>query len=54
MSPRAFVQRPYRWIKNVAAIADGAGTVRPRPPNFAFVSTRRIRGLPKEGRCTST
>ncbi|WP_420881326.1 long-chain-fatty-acid--AMP ligase FadD32 [Rhodococcus sp. (in: high G+C Gram-positive bacteria)] len=47
MSPRAFVQRPYRWIKELAAIADGAGTYA-AAPNFAFEHAA-IRGLPKEG-----
>lgn len=47
MSPRAFVQRPYRWIKELAAISDGAGTYA-AAPNFAFEHAA-VRGLPKEG-----
>ncbi|QBJ96694.1 fatty-acid--CoA ligase [Rhodococcus sp. ABRD24] len=47
MSPRAFVQRPYRWIKELAAVTDGAGTFA-AAPNFAFEHAA-VRGLPKEG-----
>ncbi|MFC9786892.1 long-chain-fatty-acid--AMP ligase FadD32 [Rhodococcus sp. NPDC127528] len=47
MSPRAFVQRPYRWIKELAAITDGAGTFA-AAPNFAFEHAA-ARGLPKDG-----
>lgn len=47
MSPRAFVQRPYRWIKELAAISDGAGTFA-AAPNFAFEHAA-ARGLPKDG-----
>ncbi|WP_027501977.1 long-chain-fatty-acid--AMP ligase FadD32 [Rhodococcus sp. UNC363MFTsu5.1] len=47
MSPRAFVQRPYRWIRELAAVADGAGTFA-AAPNFAFEHAA-ARGLPKEG-----
>ncbi|WP_415639012.1 AMP-binding protein, partial [Prescottella defluvii] len=47
MSPRAFVARPYRWIKELAAIADGAGTYA-AAPNFAFEHAA-VRGLPKDG-----
>lgn len=47
MSPRAFVQRPYRWIKELAAISDGAGTYA-AAPNFAFEHAA-VRGLPKDG-----
>ncbi|GGC64806.1 AMP-binding protein [Hoyosella rhizosphaerae] len=47
MSPRAFVQRPYRWIKELAAESDGAGTFA-AAPNFAFEHAA-LRGLPKEG-----
>ncbi|MCJ0904364.1 long-chain-fatty-acid--AMP ligase FadD32 [Rhodococcus sp. ARC_M6] len=47
MSPRAFVQRPYRWIKELAAAKDGAGTFA-AAPNFAFEHAA-ARGLPKDG-----
>lgn len=47
MSPRAFVARPYRWIKELAAVSDGAGTFA-AAPNFAFEHAA-TRGLPKEG-----
>ncbi|QCQ93193.1 long-chain-fatty-acid--AMP ligase FadD32 [Rhodococcus sp. SGAir0479] len=47
MSPRAFVQRPYRWIKELAAVSDGAGTYA-AAPNFAFEHAA-VRGLPKDG-----
>lgn len=47
MSPRAFVQRPYRWIKELAAVSDGAGTFA-AAPNFAFEHAA-ARGLPKDG-----
>ncbi|MGU3437323.1 long-chain-fatty-acid--AMP ligase FadD32 [Actinomycetes bacterium M1A6_2h] len=47
MSPRAFVQRPYRWIKELAAVSDGAGTFA-AAPNFAFEHAAQ-RGLPKNG-----
>ncbi|MFD4293689.1 long-chain-fatty-acid--AMP ligase FadD32 [Rhodococcus sp. NPDC058505] len=47
MSPRAFVARPYRWIKELAAVADGAGTFA-AAPNFAFEHAA-ARGLPKSG-----
>ncbi|GAA4484224.1 long-chain-fatty-acid--AMP ligase FadD32 [Rhodococcus olei] len=47
MSPRAFVQRPYRWIKELAAVSDGAGTFA-AAPNFAFEHAA-ARGLPKSG-----
>ncbi|MDH6282194.1 long-chain-fatty-acid--AMP ligase FadD32 [Prescottella agglutinans] len=47
MSPRAFVARPHRWIKELAAVADGAGTYA-AAPNFAFEHAA-VRGLPKEG-----
>ncbi|NLU84785.1 long-chain-fatty-acid--AMP ligase FadD32 [Rhodococcus sp. HNM0569] len=47
MSPRAFVQRPYRWIKELAAVSDGAGTFA-AAPNFAFEHAA-ARGLPKAG-----
>ncbi|MDG3010441.1 AMP-binding protein [Rhodococcus sp. D2-41] len=47
MSPRAFVARPYRWIKELAAVSDGAGTFA-AAPNFAFEHAA-ARGLPKAG-----
>lgn len=47
MSPRAFVQRPYRWIKELAAESDGEGTFA-AAPNFAFEHAA-LRGLPKDG-----
>ncbi|MGG7100911.1 long-chain-fatty-acid--AMP ligase FadD32 [Rhodococcus sp. 24CO] len=47
MSPRAFVQRPNRWIKELAAASDGAGTFA-AAPNFAFEHAA-ARGLPKDG-----
>lgn len=47
MSPRAFVQRPWRWIKELAAVSDGAGTFA-AAPNFAFEHAAQ-RGLPKDG-----
>ncbi|ATL66089.1 long-chain-fatty-acid--AMP ligase FadD32 [Nocardia terpenica] len=47
MSPSAFVRRPYRWIKELAAASDGAGTYA-AAPNFAFEHAA-ARGLPKAG-----
>ncbi|GAA5047250.1 long-chain-fatty-acid--AMP ligase FadD32 [Nocardia callitridis] len=47
MSPSAFVRRPYRWIKELAANSDGAGTFA-AAPNFAFEHAA-ARGLPKNG-----
>lgn len=47
MSPSAFVRRPYRWIKELAAISDGAGTFA-AAPNFAFEHAA-ARGLPRNG-----
>ncbi|MGW4768773.1 long-chain-fatty-acid--AMP ligase FadD32 [Nocardia sp. NPDC004278] len=47
MSPSAFVRRPYRWIKELAAHNDGAGTFA-AAPNFAFEHAA-ARGLPKSG-----
>ncbi|AFR46879.1 MULTISPECIES: long-chain-fatty-acid--AMP ligase FadD32 [Gordonia] len=47
MSPQAFVRRPGRWIKELAAAADGAETFA-AAPNFAFEHAA-ARGLPKEG-----
>ncbi|MFT3898692.1 MAG: long-chain-fatty-acid--AMP ligase FadD32 [Gordonia sp. (in: high G+C Gram-positive bacteria)] len=47
MSPAAFVRRPSRWIKELAAHSDGAGTFS-AAPNFAFEHAA-ARGLPKDG-----
>ncbi|MEV3962912.1 long-chain-fatty-acid--AMP ligase FadD32 [Nocardia sp. NPDC050193] len=47
MSPASFVRRPYRWIKELAAASDGAGTFA-AAPNFAFEHAA-VRGLPKSG-----
>ncbi|HLS75345.1 MAG TPA: long-chain-fatty-acid--AMP ligase FadD32 [Nocardia sp.] len=47
MSPSAFVRRPYRWIKELAAVSDGAGTFA-AAPNFAFEHAA-ARGLPRNG-----
>lgn len=47
MSPSAFVRRPSRWINELAAVADGAGTFA-AAPNFAFEHAA-ARGLPKQG-----
>lgn len=47
MSPAAFVRRPGRWIKELAAESDGAETFA-AAPNFAFEHAA-ARGLPKEG-----
>lgn len=47
MSPASFVRRPYRWIKELAAASDGAGTFA-AAPNFAFEHAA-VRGLPKHG-----
>ncbi|WP_238420861.1 long-chain-fatty-acid--AMP ligase FadD32 [Gordonia sp. 'Campus'] len=47
MSPQAFVRRPGRWIRELAAAADGAETFA-AAPNFAFEHAA-ARGLPKEG-----
>ncbi|WSJ17470.1 long-chain-fatty-acid--AMP ligase FadD32 [Nocardia sp. NBC_01327] len=47
MSPSAFVRRPYRWIKELAAQADGA-EIFAAAPNFAFEHAA-ARGLPKPG-----
>src|SRR5699024_3422917 len=47
MSPRAFVQRPGRWIRELAASGDGAPTFA-AAPNFAFEHAA-VRGLPKDG-----
>lgn len=47
MSPRAFVQRPGRWVNQLGAMSDGDG-VFAAAPNFAFEHAAR-RGLPREG-----
>lgn len=47
MSPRAFVQRPGRWVSQLGAASGGDG-VFAAAPNFAFEHAAR-RGLPKEG-----
>nr|WP_307817783.1 long-chain-fatty-acid--AMP ligase FadD32 [Nocardia acididurans] len=47
MSPSAFVRRPYRWIKELAAQEDGA-EIFAAAPNFAFEHAA-VRGLPKPG-----
>lgn len=47
MSPSAFVRRPYRWIHELAAVTDGAGTFA-AAPNFAFEHAA-TRGLPRAG-----
>lgn len=47
MSPRAFVQRPGRWIRELAAGDDGAPTFA-AAPNFAFEHAA-ARGLPRGG-----
>ena len=47
MWPSAFVRRPCRWIKELAAVSDGAGTFA-AAPNFAFEHAA-ARGLPKKG-----
>lgn len=50
MSPRAFVQRPGRWVKQLAEMAaeEGVDGVFAAAPNFAFEHAAR-RGLPREG-----
>ncbi|MFC4127252.1 long-chain-fatty-acid--AMP ligase FadD32 [Nocardia rhizosphaerae] len=45
MSPSAFVRRPSRWIKELAAQADGA-EIYSAAPNFAFEHAA-TRGVPK-------
>ena len=47
MSPQAFVRRPGRWIKELAAESDGAETFA-AAPNFAFEHAA-ARGLPRDG-----
>src|SRR5699024_7696031 len=50
MSPRAFVQRPGRWIRQLAEVAaeEGVEGAFAAAPNFAFEHAAR-RGLPREG-----
>ena len=50
MSPRAFVQRPGRWVNQLAEMAaeEGVDGVFAAAPNFAFEHAAR-RGLPREG-----
>ena len=41
MSPRAFVQRPYRWIKELAAVSDGGRHLcRPLPTSLSSTLPR--------------
>ncbi|WP_327143115.1 long-chain-fatty-acid--AMP ligase FadD32 [Nocardia sp. NBC_01327] len=47
MSPSAFVRRPSRWIQELAAVSDGAGTFA-AAPNFAFEHAA-ARAVPKNG-----
>lgn len=47
MSPQAFVRRPGRWIKELAAESDNAPTYA-AAPNFAYEHAA-ARGLPKQG-----
>ncbi|MFI9504385.1 long-chain-fatty-acid--AMP ligase FadD32 [Nocardia sp. NPDC052566] len=47
MSPSAFVRRPSRWIKELAAQEDGA-EIYSAAPNFAYEHAA-ARGLPKPG-----
>ncbi|MCX6468786.1 MAG: long-chain-fatty-acid--AMP ligase FadD32 [Corynebacteriales bacterium] len=47
MSPAAFVRRPGRWINELAALSDGAGTFA-AAPNFAYEHAA-ARGLPRDG-----
>ena len=47
MSPQAFVRRPGRWIRELAADDDNAPTYA-AAPNFAYEHAA-ARGLPKEG-----
>ena len=47
MSPRAFVQRPGRWVRELASYPEAEG-VFAAAPNFAFEHAAR-RGLPAEG-----
>ncbi len=47
MSPAAFVRRPGRWIKELAAADDNAPTYA-AAPNFAYEHAA-ARGLPREG-----
>ncbi|GEE00431.1 putative fatty-acid-CoA ligase FadD [Gordonia spumicola] len=47
MSPQAFVRRPGRWIKELAAVTDHAPTYA-AAPNFAYEHAA-VRGLPAAG-----
>ncbi|WP_333618867.1 long-chain-fatty-acid--AMP ligase FadD32 [Dietzia sp.] len=47
MSPRAFVQRPGRWVRELASYPESDG-VFAAAPNFAFEHAAK-RGLPAEG-----
>ncbi|MFT4125043.1 MAG: long-chain-fatty-acid--AMP ligase FadD32 [Gordonia sp. (in: high G+C Gram-positive bacteria)] len=47
MSPQAFVRRPGRWIRELAAVADNAPTYA-AAPNFAYEHAA-VRGRPKPG-----
>ena len=47
MSPQAFVRRPGRWIRELAADHDNAPTYA-AAPNFAYEHAA-VRGLPKDG-----
>ncbi|GAB0107263.1 AMP-binding protein [Nocardia sp. JMUB6875] len=47
LSPSAFIRRPYRWIKELAATADSGG-IFSAAPNFAFEYTA-TRGRPPAG-----
>ncbi|RJO79446.1 fatty-acid--CoA ligase [Nocardia panacis] len=47
MSPSAFVRRPSRWIRELAAQADGA-EIYSAAPNFAYEHAA-ARGMPKAG-----
>lgn len=50
MSPRAFVQRPGRWVRQLAEMGaeEGVDGVFAAAPNFAFEHAAR-RGLPRDG-----
>jgi fatty acid CoA ligase FadD32 len=47
MSPAAFVRRPGRWIRELAAMDDNAETFA-AAPNFAYEHAA-VRGLPRDG-----
>ncbi|MGB6206974.1 long-chain-fatty-acid--AMP ligase FadD32 [Mycobacterium sp.] len=48
MTPAAFVRRPIRWIRQLAAKEGDTGGSISAAPNFAFEHAA-LRGLPKEG-----